>query len=315
MKNIEIKINKETRKVELNKYVIGNDGENLQGNLVFSFDDEFVDGQARLEYIIEGNKYYSILEKEGETYQAPILSVITKKGQIDMQLVITEGNEENAMPIFKSNVFYLTCNASINAEIEQPEEYPTWIEVANAKLNQIDNLDIDATKEDGVATITITKKDGSQESVEIYDGTSGGGGESGTSNYEELQNLPLINDVVLTGNKTLYDLGIQPKGDYAKTDDIPTKTSDLTNDSGFITRYVEDDPTVPMYVKNISEQDITNWNNKSEFSGNYNDLIDAPTLFSGDYNDLTNKPDLTNFATTEYVDGLVGNIESLLSEV
>lgn len=313
MKNIEIKINKETRKVELNKYVIGNDGENLQGNLVFSFDDEFVDGQARLEYIIEGNKYYSILEKDGETYQTPILSVITKKGQIDMQLVITEDNEENAMPIFKSNVFYLTCNASINAEIEQPEEYPQWIEVANAKLNQIDNLDIDATKEDGVATITITKKDGSQESVEIYDGTSGG--ESGTSNYEELQNLPLINDVVLIGNKTLDDLDIQPKGNYATTDDIPTKTSDLTNDSGFITGYVEDDPTVPMYVKNISEQDITNWNNKSEFSGNYNDLIDAPTLFSGDYNDLTNKPDLTNFATTQYVDDLVGNIESLLSEV
>ena len=78
MKNIEIKIFKETRMVELNKFIIGNDGENLQGNLVFTF-DEFVDGQARLEYVIDGKKNYIVLEKIDETYQVPILSVITKK--------------------------------------------------------------------------------------------------------------------------------------------------------------------------------------------------------------------------------------------
>lgn len=47
----------------------------------------------------------------------------------------------------------------------------------------------------------------------------------GTSNYEDLRNLPKINNVELKGNKSLSDLGIT----------IPTKTSDLINDSGFIT--------------------------------------------------------------------------------
>jgi len=55
--------------------------------------------------------------------------------------------------------------------------------------------------------------------------------------------------------------------------------------------------------KDITSQDITNWNGKSDFSGSYNDLTNKPELFSGDYNDLTNKPtipsdtnDLTNGA-------------------
>ena len=74
------------------------------------------------------------------------------------------------------------------------------------------------------------------------DGTlSANGGSAGTTDYTQLENKPQINSVELTGNKTLDDLGIQakgdyqPAGDYATTADIPTKTSQLTNDSGFLT--------------------------------------------------------------------------------
>ena len=74
------------------------------------------------------------------------------------------------------------------------------------------------------------------------DGTlSANAGTTGTTDYTQLENKPQINSVELTGNKTLDDLGIQPKGnyqpagDYATTADIPTKTSELTNDSGFLT--------------------------------------------------------------------------------
>ena len=43
---------------------------------------------------------------------------------------------------------------------------------------------------------------------------------------------------------------------------VPTKTSDLTNDSGYIT--TETDPTVPSYVKAITKANINNWNNKQD---------------------------------------------------
>ena len=67
MKDILITINRETRMVNLNKSTIGNDGESLQAKLVFSFEDEFVDGQARLEYTIGGKSFYTLLKKVEET--------------------------------------------------------------------------------------------------------------------------------------------------------------------------------------------------------------------------------------------------------
>lgn len=108
--------------------------------------------------------------------------------------------------------------------------------------------------------------------------------------------------------------------DKADSSDIPTKTSDLTNDSGFITGYTETDPVFSASAAHgISSTDISNWNNKSDFSGDYNDLTNTPTIpdelsdlsddathrlvtdtekttwnnksdFSGSYNDLTDKP-------------------------
>ena len=362
MKDIEIKIIKETRQVELNKYVLGNDGENLQGNLIFTF-DKFVNGQARLEYDINGSKHYAPLEKVGETYQTPILSVMTKRGQIDMQLVVTEGTDETEIPIFKSNIFYLTCNASINAEIEQPDEYEQWIEIANTKLNQVDNVDIDITTIDQVTKVEITRKDGAKKEAIVngsvnaitdvlvdnksvvkdnianidlsgkvdkvggkqlstndftdkdktkldgltnYDDTEikkrienkqdklksgeniktinnqsilGEGniiieGSSGSSNYEDLDNKPKISNVELKGNKTLDDLGIQPKGNY-------------------LTSYTENDPTVPSHVKSIKETDITNWNNKIDKNVN----------------------NLTNYYNKTYIDKTIGDIESLLGGI
>lgn len=41
---------------------------------------------------------------------------------------------------------------------------------------------------------------------------------------------------------------------------VPTKTSELINNSGFLTS--ETDPTVPSYIKQISLADINNWNSK-----------------------------------------------------
>lgn len=193
MKDIKIKISKETRKVDLSKYVIGNDAENLQGNLVFEFIDNFIVGQARLEYQTNDIKAYMPLTQEEETYKTPIKSVITKQGQIYMQLVITEGIEEEDIPIFKSNVFYVVVNESLNAEIEEPDEYQTWIEIANTKLNQIDNLNIEVEKVDNISTLTITKKDGTTNSVEILDGEKGEKGDCNFATFDIIDGNLIMN--------------------------------------------------------------------------------------------------------------------------
>lgn len=100
---------------------------------------------------------------------------------------------------------------------------------------------------------------------------------------------------------------------YALKTELPTKVSELTNDSGYITDYTETDPTVPSWAKAsskptytasevgalpdttviptalsdlsddsthrlVTDTEKTAWNGKSDFSGSYNDLTDKPTI-------------------------------------
>ena len=182
MENINVTINRETRMVNLSKVMLGNDGENLQENLVFSFSDEFVDGTGRLEMTMpDDTSSYVMLSKINSTYQIPVRSIMTEEGKISMQLVITEGTNEEDIPVFKSNVFSLKVRKSINAEIEEPEGYTQWLDVANTKLNQMDNLDIDAEQTSSGATISITKKNGTIETVNLTNGEDGLPGRDGAN--------------------------------------------------------------------------------------------------------------------------------------
>lgn len=214
MNDFIVKVEKTTRMVDLPKNVIGNDMENLQEKLIFKFTDEFVNGQARLEYKIGITKNYIVLSKENDTYTIPLKNVLTKEGKIEMQLVITKTSETEEIPVFKSNVFYLYCNKSINAVNEAPDGYELWIETANAKLNlidealaEVDNLDIDANKVGKITTVEITRKDGTTKSVEINDGENGADGISLEYNWsgtnlgikrEDEQNYQYVN---LKGDK------------------------------------------------------------------------------------------------------------------
>lgn len=187
MNEFIVKVEKSTRMVDLPKNVIGNDMENLQEKLIFKFTDEFINGQARLEYKIGSTKNYIVLSKENDTYTVPLKNVLTKEGKIEMQLVITENEVDEEIPVFKSNVFYLYCNKSINAVDEAPSSYELWIEQANAKLNlmdealtEVDNLNINVNKIDTTTTVEITKKDGTTKTVNILDGEKGENGTDGT---------------------------------------------------------------------------------------------------------------------------------------
>ena len=81
---------------------------------------------------------------------------------------------------------------------------------------------------------------------------------------------------------------------YAKTEDIPTKTSQLTNDSGYLTQHqslagyakTEDIPTALSELssdathRTVTDAERNTWNGKSNFSGNYGDLSGIPSSFT-----------------------------------
>jgi hypothetical protein len=78
----------------------------------------------------------------------------------------------------------------------------------------------------------------------------------------EPQNIKISGAGEVIGITAVYVNGVNVTEGTVAYVIVPTKTSELTNNSGYITS--ETDPTVPYYVKNISISDISKWNNKQD---------------------------------------------------
>lgn len=204
--DLQVIVNKKTRFVNLPRSFIGNDGENLESKITFTFEDEFVNGQARLEYELENEKKYIVLQKDGETYSTLVKNVLTKEGNVNMQLVIDEDETNDGVPIFKSNLFYFYCGKSLNAVGEAPDSYELWIEQADIRLNQMDNFDISASKEGTVATVSVTNRFDETTTVNIYDGEKGDKGDSGIVTFEIDNNGHLIATATSTSDLENYSI-------------------------------------------------------------------------------------------------------------
>ena len=318
MKDIELLINKDTGYIEnTSSFLIQQ--ENLQRKIIFKFKEGFVDGNAYL-CIEKDNAQGKIkLTKNEEQYETTIKSNMvsnTKSIKISLRILqapIMEYNEEEEIeeeqtPIFASKISILNVAETIIAEDELPEDLPTWQDTVNEELSEL---------ETSVENLSNTKQDNliSGETIKTINNQSilGEGNISITVesiDYSNVNNKPQINNVTLSGNKSLNDLGIQPAGNYALSSDIPINTSDLNNDSGFITSYTETDPIFTNSpAHGITNNDINNWNNKSNFSGNYNDLTNKPTNISSFTNDAgyvtNNVNDLTNYYTKTEIDALL----------
>ena len=116
---------------------------------------------------------------------------------------------------------------------------------------------------------------------------------------------------------TDYQAPLVAGTDYAEPSDIPTKISDLQNDSGFISSYTETDPTVPSWAKATTKPTYTASEvgaaESSHVHGNITNGGDitatAPTIASGDQiiiNDhsaskITNGPTFDGSTTSKYL--------------
>lgn len=164
------------------------------------------------------------------------------------------------------------------------------------------------------------------------DPTQGGSVES---DYSILTNKPSINNVELNGNKSLDDLGIQSK---------------ITSTNKLNSSLINGWPSVPTKLsafyddethRLVTDTEKSTWNSKSDFSGNYNDLTNKPTIptvptkvssFTNDagyltsHQDISGKLDSSKVKTTKnttsgnvydvtYINNLVGNVESLLGGI
>jgi hypothetical protein len=137
-KDINIKVLSNSM-VILDKTVLGINGENLKGKIIFNF-EEFIDGVAWLEIEKEnGEKGYIQMTKENETYTLEIKSsLLSQAGYIYMQLRITQDENVNGIAVFKSKKFYVEVLNAINATATIEDDYPNIIDIVNNKLEADD---------------------------------------------------------------------------------------------------------------------------------------------------------------------------------
>ena len=163
-------------------------------------------------------------------------------------------------------------------------------------LPYLNVLEADTITRDNVTKALVIDKD---DNIALLNGE-----DLGTNNYQDLQNKPEINGVSLNGNLTASELGL------ASTSDIPTKTSQLANDSGYITSL--DGYATEEWVN--SQGFATNESVTEGLTGKQDELVKGNGInisgntISADYSSIDNKPSL-NGKTLEASTNIVPAIQ------
>lgn len=262
MKDVIIKIDQNSM-VYKQETVLGISYENLQGKIIFKFLGTFPKGIAYLEYERDTEKGYLQMNQVGEEYQLEIKSsLLTKEGRIYLQLRVTEDATPEGTPVFKSNKFYLEVKEAINATTEIPDEYPEWIDTANEKIKEMDNLNITTERvEDGV-DIVLTDKKGNTTRTEVKDGAPGPQGPQGEPGAVKMQVVDTLPDVGETdtiyllkkekpGVQNLYDEYVYTNSSWEHIGDTSVDLSDYYTKEESDTKLNEKQDKLPVYYASM----------------------------------------------------------------
>lgn len=144
----------------------------------------------------------------------------------------------------------------------------------------------------------------------------------GSINYNDLTNKPSINNVELSGNKSLNDLGIQPAGNYALESEIPDVSNFITKDVNNLTNYTLKTNTGSLIDLEINDTTYVVTLKLKNQDGTVisTDTIDLPlesVVVSGRYDNTTKKVILTlengsevDFSVADLVAGLQTELSS-----
>lgn len=161
----KIKVYTKSRNVYAEKDVLGISGENDVETLEFVLDN-FIEGQAyieleKLDTSGEKQRYFIKLDKKDDSYVLKVKSSLLDVIQdIKMQLVIEQEDKQ----MFKSKVFYMQVLTAINATSTIPEQYPTWFEQLEQKVQEIDDKLAETTQLEELLTRSETARQEQEES-------------------------------------------------------------------------------------------------------------------------------------------------------
>ena len=105
-------------------------------------------------------------------------------------------------PKFNKDTLEYSCKdlmidkITINAEVEEPEITADWFEIANTKLTQADNLNINTTPIKNGVQIDTTSKNGETTTTEVINGKDGYTPVKGVDYFTETEVNQIVNDVL-----------------------------------------------------------------------------------------------------------------------
>lgn len=242
-----LKVNKDICEIKQNE--VWNVGDYNVHTVQVELSEEFDGLVNKVRYFVEDNSYDMLITDNVAQvpYEATVMEGTIKIGvygyDADTDILV-----QSTSPVNK----YIT-SGTYTGEADNTEPLtPTDKQQIESAIQQNtdDITDLKANKQDklisgeNIKTINNESILGSG-NIEI------GGGGGGTSDYTNLTNKPKINNVELVGNKSLNDLGIQPKGNYALESEIP----DVSN---FITNTVDDLVNYYTKTETFTKQEVNN---------------------------------------------------------
>lgn len=176
-------------KIEREETSLVNEKEINVNECEFIFDAEIPEEYVKEALFTFGEDTYKVILDNNKCYIPN--EVLEEQGTIEIGLVAYEiaGSEfvkrYNPSPVYVSSMIGSLKDAK-NTQPITPSDKEQYEQLIQQGLNDINNaienaskLDIEAVKENHIATITITKQDGTTEEVEITDGEKGDKGDKG----------------------------------------------------------------------------------------------------------------------------------------
>jgi len=282
--------------IELIKEETVNEKEINISKCTFEFSEEYGDNLVKEAYFtLEGETYKQIIVNNECSYPPEVL---VKTGTVELGVVAYDiaGSEYierfNPSPVYFQTVIGSLKDHAENSQEITPSEMEQFEQALEEGLAEVQNVDIDASKEDNTATITITNRYGVEKSVEIYDGEKGEDGEPGiTPNIQvgTTTTLPAGSNAIVTQRGTtenpIFDFGI-PKGEDGQ--------------SGGSNDYTE--------LSNKPKINNVELNGNKTTSDLGINIPDVSNFITKDVNDLTNYYKKTETYTKTEVDNKVSSV-------
>lgn len=284
----------------------------------------------------EDKQFYILTEKNGVTNKIQILgdnieitdSYIKLKWIIDDTTTSENGNIQVQLEVFGDNYQYysqqatFTISDSIDADNQIISNYPSILQqIQEALKTTLTDMKYSRT-EGNVIYYTLYYADGSTKDLPFYTSATGipsGGTEGQVLTKKSDQDYDVewksvendfVKDVQINGESIVKDAVANIElTEYAKKSELPTKTSDLTNDSGFIVNTVNNLENYYLKSETYNQTEIGNLlgekANKTDIPTKTSELENNSGYITNTASDLVNYYDKTKTYTQSEINNLL----------